>query len=159
MTSPQKLTVILSNSSAWDEWLEIIKTKAVGGEIWEFVNPATAKDTLPALTEPAIPTPQNVNPNATTFTQLDDDEKEELRIRQFSYKRKIAAYDRQKAAIASLPSYIQETISRTYLTYTFDCDTPYDMLTALKKRVAPTDQAKKIETWLQQREKTYKECK
>ena len=63
------------------------------------------------------------------------------------------------------------------MTYTFDCDTPYDMLVALKQRVAPTNQTRKIElvnqyqklkkaphsqnldTWLQQWEKTYKECK
>jgi hypothetical protein len=78
---------------------------------------------------------------------------------------------------ATLRSFIQETITRTYLTYTFDCDTPYDMLIALKQRVAPTNQTRKIElvnqyqklkkaprsqnldTWLQQWEKTYKECK
>jgi len=56
MTSTQKSTVILSNPSDWDEWLEIIKTKAAGGEVWEFVDPATAKDELPTLTEPTIPT-------------------------------------------------------------------------------------------------------
>jgi hypothetical protein len=78
---------------------------------------------------------------------------------------------------AALRSFIQETITRTYLTYTFDCDTPYDMLAALKQRVAPTNRTRKIElvnqyqklkkaprsqnldTWLQQWEKTYKECK
>jgi hypothetical protein len=46
---------------------------------------------------------------------------------------------------AALRSFIQETITRTYLTYTFDCDTPYDMLIAMKQRVAPTNQARKIE--------------
>jgi hypothetical protein len=79
--------------------------------------------------------------------------------------------------MATLRSFIQETITRTYLTYTFDCDTPHDMLVTLKQRVAPTDQARKIElinqyqklkeaphsqnldTWFQQWEKTYKECK
>ena len=79
--------------------------------------------------------------------------------------------------MATLRSFIQETITRTYLTYTFDCDTPHDMLVALKQRVAPTDQARKIElisqyqklkntpdshnldTWLQQWEKMHKECK
>ena len=79
--------------------------------------------------------------------------------------------------MATLRSFIQETITRTYLTYTFNCDTPHDMLVALKQRVVPTDQARKIElinqyqklkkasggqnldTWLQQWEKAYKECK
>lgn len=47
--------------------------------------------------------------------------------------------------MATLRSFIQETITRTYPTYTFNCDTPHDMLIALKQPVAPTDQARKIE--------------
>jgi hypothetical protein len=177
MTSPQRSAVILSNPSDWDEWLEIIKTKAVGGEVWKFIDPAVVKNELPSLTEPTIPTPKDVNPNKTSIAQLDDDEKEELRFQRLTYKRKVAAFDRQKAAVATLRSFIQETITRTYLTYTFNCETPYDMLVALKQHVAPTDQAREIEltkqyqklkeaprsqdldTWLQQWEKTYKECK
>jgi hypothetical protein len=62
MTSTQKSTVILSNPSDWDEWLEIIKTKAVGGEVWRFIDPAIAKDELSSLTEPTIPTPRYVVP-------------------------------------------------------------------------------------------------
>jgi hypothetical protein len=113
MTSHQKSTVILSNPSDWDEWLEIIKTKAVGGEIWSFIDPATVKDELPTLTEPTIPTPKDVNPTKTSLAQLDDDEKEELRFQRLSYKRKVATFDRQKAAVATLRSFIQETITRT----------------------------------------------
>src|SRR5271156_4223279 len=72
---------------------------------------------------------------------------------------------------------IQETIFRAYLRYTFHCDSMYDMLVTLKRRVAPTDRARKIElinryqklkkaphsqnleTWLRQWEITYTECK
>jgi hypothetical protein len=36
-------------------------------------------------------------------------------------------------------------ISRTYLTYTLDCETPYDMLVELKQRIAPTDRAREAE--------------
>jgi hypothetical protein len=121
-TSPQKYTVILSNPSDWDEWLEIIKTKAIGGEVWRFIDPAVVKDELPTLTEPTIPTPQDENPDKTSLAQLDDDEKEELRFQRLSYKWQIVTFDRQKAAMATLRSFIQETITSTYLTYTFDCD-------------------------------------
>src|SRR4051812_9628851 len=76
-----------------------------------------------------------------------------------------------------MQSYIQENITRTYLTYTFKCDTPYDMLVALRHRVAPTNQAcevelvnyyqklkrpprnQNIDLWLQHWEKTYMDCK
>ncbi len=42
-------------------------------------------------------------------------------------------------------SFIQETASRTYLTYTFHGESPYEMLIALKKRIAPTDLARELE--------------
>jgi hypothetical protein len=112
MTSPQKSTVILSNPSDWDEWLEIIKTNAVGGKVWKFIDPVLAKDELPSLTEPTIPTPQDVNPDKTSLAQLDDGEKEELRFQRLSYKRKVATFDRQKAAMTTLRSFIQDTITR-----------------------------------------------
>jgi hypothetical protein len=80
--------------------LEIVKTKAVGGD------PAIAKDELLSLTEPTIPTPQDVDPDKTSLTQLDDDEKGELRFQRLSYKRKIVTFDRQKAAIVTLRSFI-----------------------------------------------------
>jgi len=71
--------------------------------------------------------------------------KKKLRFLRFSYKRQITLYDRRKAVIASLRSFIQETVSRTYLIYTFSCNSPYEIFITLKQRVTPTDQARKIE--------------
>jgi hypothetical protein len=51
-TSAQRVAIILNGSNDWDEWLEVVRTKALGNDIWEFVNPATAKAELPTLAEP-----------------------------------------------------------------------------------------------------------
>ena len=80
----QRSTVILLNPSDWDEWLEIVKTKAVGGEVWRFIDPATAKNELPPLTEPTILTPQDVDLDKTSLDQLDDGDREELRFQRLS---------------------------------------------------------------------------
>jgi len=170
-----KTAVVLNSPNDWDEWIEVIKTRGIGGEIWQYTDPAATG--LPLLEEPRLPTPKDVDSAKSKISELDEDEKEELRVLRLSYKRKLALYDRQKVALANMRSFIQETVSRTYLVYTFDCDTPHDMLKALKKRAAPTDRARKIEliqqyqklkeapqavnieAWLQQWEKTYKECK
>jgi len=132
-TSAQRVAIILNSSSDWDEWIEVVRTKALGNDIWEFVNPATAKAELPTLAEPSIPTAADINP-AKALDKLSEDEKEQLRLLRYDYKRRITSYDRQKAAIGSLRSFIQETVSRTYLIYTFRCESPYDMLVALKQR-------------------------
>jgi hypothetical protein len=133
--------------------------------IWEFVNPATEKAAIPPLTRPPIPT-------ATT-----DVEKETLKARLFEWKKQLNSHKQKELAMLNLCTYIQETVSRTYLTYTFEHDTAYDMLISLKERVAPTDQARKmelvnryqrmkktpkaqnIEAWLRDWEKAYTDCK
>src|SRR5947209_4048654 len=141
--TPQRVAIILNGPNDWDEWLEVIKTKAVGGRIWEFVDPRTNKDELPTLRRPTIPSAKDVNPEKSTLSQLTDDEKDELKLQRYDYKHQLALYERQDAALASLRSFIQEMISRTFLPYTFKCDTTYDMLVALRKRVAHTDNAQK----------------
>ncbi len=76
--STQRVAVILNSSFDWDEWIGIIMTKAIAGDIWDYVNPNTAKDELPVLAEPHFPMPAEVNTEKTTFATLDVDEKEEL---------------------------------------------------------------------------------
>ena len=49
---------------------------AIGGEIWELVNPKMVKNSLPILKEPSRPIPQHVNHDKTTIAQLSDAEKE-----------------------------------------------------------------------------------
>jgi hypothetical protein len=174
---PQRVAVILNGPMDWDEWLEVVKKKSVGGKIWDFVNPNTNKDELPILEKPMIPSAKDVNPLKTVLSQLTDDEKDELKLLRYDFKHQLTLYERQDAALASLRLFIQETISRTFLPYTFNCDTPYDILVALRRRIAPTDKARKLEltqryqklknapraqnvdTWLQQWERTYTECK
>jgi len=176
-TETTRTLVVLNGPRDWDEWLEVVKTKAIGGEIWEFVDPSLTTEQIPTLQEPSIPRPADVNPAHTTLAQLTEDEKEDYRILRFDYKRQIKIYDGRKAAMANLRTHIQETISRNYLTYTFKCSTTHEMLTALKQRVAPTDRARKLEVsnryqrlkkaprnqnidqWLQQWEKAYTDCK
>ena len=106
---------------------------------------------------------------------LTKEKEEDLKMRRYQYKQDMVTYQQQKSAMRSLLTTIQETISRTYLIYTLKCDTLYQMLRALKKRVAPTDRARLIELshkyhklqsigrsqnlemWLQQWERTYTE--
>ena len=95
MATVQKTSVILSSSADWEEWLEIVKTKALSGEVWDYVNPQTPKAILPALTQPVIPRPADVKDSATRLLELDIDEKEELSLLRYDYKHRLATYDRQ----------------------------------------------------------------
>lgn len=175
--SPVRTTIILSSSGDWDEWLEVVKTKAEAGKIWEYVDPSKAKDELKVLSKPEVPRAKDVNPAKTTVANLSDDELDELKLLRYDFKHQLQLYERQDAALFTLKTFIQETISRTFLSYTFKKESTYDVLVALRKRVAPTDRARKlelsqkyeelkeapgsqeIEAWLQAWEQTYTKCK
>jgi hypothetical protein len=47
--------VILTGTSDWEEWIEVIKSTAITGDIWEYVNPNVAVP--PVLKAPIRPTP------------------------------------------------------------------------------------------------------
>ena len=108
--------------------------------------------------------------------ELSDVELDELKLLRYDFKHRLQLFERQDTALSTLKSFIQETISRKFLPYTFK-ESTHDVLVALRQRVAPTDRARKlelsqrygklkkaprsqnIEAWLQTWEQTYTECK
>jgi hypothetical protein len=143
--STVRTAIILSGPSDWDEWLEVVKTKAQAGKIWEYVNPSKAKDELKVLSKPNVPKAKDVNPAKNTIAELTNDELDELKLLRYDFKHQLQLYERQDAALSTLKSFIQESISRTFLPYTFDKESTYDVLVALRTRVAPSDRARKLE--------------
>ena len=176
MQSPNHTSIILTGPNDWDEWLEVVKTKAEAGKVWKYVDPSKPKDEE-TLTRPEVPKAKDVNPAKSTISELTPDELDELKLLRYDFKHQLQIYERQDAALSTLKSFIQETISQTFLPYTFKKESTYDVLVALWQRVAPTDRAKKleltqryaklkkapkshnIEAWLQSWEQTYTECK
>ena len=170
-------TVILAGPNDWDQWIGVVKYRADGESVWEYIDPDVKKNDLPRHRAPSEPSPSVVNPQKTTFSALDEGEKEELRALRKQYDRAYKRYEKEEAALKSLRTYIISTISRDYIDYTFEGNTVYDVLVSLKQAVAPTDDARKvdlatqylkmkkapksqnIEKWLREWEKVYNDCK
>ena len=184
MNSQQETTpviissVILASPNNWDEWIEVIKSKANNNRLWKYIDPSTPETELPRLEEPVRASPKDANSRGKTkLSELDEDEKEELRMLQADHRDNVKLYRKQLSALDTLRSHILSSISRTYLVYTFKCDTTYDVMVSLKQRVAPSDHARKLqlaaqyarlkkaprnqnfEVWLQEWERLYTECK
>jgi len=174
MSTSQKISVTLNGPSDWDEWLEVIKTLALAGKVWDYIDPS--KDEVPALEEPLPPQPKDVNDQVNTFGQLSQEEKEEYKLLRQDYKWQRDLYDRRDNALASLRISIQSSVSRTYLHYTFGTADAREMVVELQKRLQPTDQlrelnlstkyqklrkapkAQDLDNWLRNWEKVYHEC-
>ena len=174
MSTSQKISVTLNGLSDWDEWIEVVKTLALVGKVWDYVDPS--KDEVPALEEPKPPQPKDSNDQISTFGQLSQEEREEYRILRQDYKRQRDLYDRRDNALASQRTSIQSSVSRTYLHYTFGTSNAREMLIELQKRLQPIDQlreldfstkyqklkkahkAQDLDNWLRNWEKVYPEC-
>ena len=105
----------------------MVQTTATGYGIWEYVDPL--KPDLMALAEPVRPTPNDVHPattrgGSTIFSSLTPDEIEEYWNLQAKYQRKLKLFDRQTTGFLELRAYIQRTVAKNNLTYTFDCEMP-----------------------------------
>jgi hypothetical protein len=175
MSAPQKISVILNSPGDWDEWIEVIKTQALAGKVWQYLDPS--EDVVPALNEPVAPTPTQINTQKTTVGQLTAEEREEYKILRQDYKWERDQYDKKDAALSSLRTAIQSSVSRSCLHYTFETSNAREMLTELKKRLQPTDQLRELslsakyqklkktpkthdlDNWLKDWEKTYYQCK
>jgi hypothetical protein len=174
MSTSQKISVTLNGLSDWDEWIEVVKTLALVGKVWDHVDPS--KDEVPALEEPKPPQPKDSNDQISTFGQISQEEREEYRILRQDYKWQRDLYDRRDNALASQRTSIQSSVSRTYLHYTFGTSNAREMLIELQKRLQPIDQlreldfstkyqklkkapkAQDLDNWLRNWEKVYHEC-
>src|SRR4051812_33326379 len=175
-TTPTRSTVILEKPSDWDEWIFIVEQKAKSANIWNLVNPDLA--TEPAQPrEPSEPTPATVKPGATSIVGFSAEERDTYKLLFAGHKTQLAKYEKQRIALQDIQNHILSTLSRNNLSFIMDKETVYAKLTALKKRLAPTDRARKLELsqkyqalkkaprqgpldkWLQQWEKVYTDAK
>jgi hypothetical protein len=118
-------TIVLTGEDNWDMWIQVIKTLALGYEIWDFIDPEGEEETI--LVEPARPDPEDPD----YLVQVED------------WRRQIRAYDHKKKGFIQVRSKIQETIDIDLLHYTFDCDTVRQSLKNLSRRYAPTAESRR----------------
>ena len=135
----EKITVVLKTADDWDEWVEIIKSAAIGLEVWDLINPNKTTTQLRRLERPERPRPSDIKEGATGITKLSEDEKDEYKFLKKEYERELTKYETYRTGLGKIRTKIQESVSRSNLQYTFRKDTPYDMLVALKDRYAPSD--------------------
>src|SRR6266480_7594116 len=139
------VTIVLSSPSDWDEWLAVVKSKALTAEIWRFIDPSTDKQLQPTLEEPAMPTSTTVNPTKGPYAELDVTKTMQYKALLANYKHKVSKHDQQATALWRMCTFIQGIISRNYFTFTMNCNNAYKMLAALKCHIILTDQARKME--------------
>jgi len=137
-------TVILDRPSHWDSWIFIVKSIAAGGDTWKYVNLELGSEpVIPG--RPEKPTATDVNPAKSTTTSLTLAELDMYKVLLAEYREDLATVKQVLNTLQTVRNHVVTTISITNVVYIKDKSTVYQMLVALKKRLAPTDYARKLE--------------
>src|SRR5947209_18204722 len=106
MASAQKVTVIIDGTNTWHDWLEVIKTKARAGEVWEYVDPSLAADQVEQLVAPRKPKPSDIKAGAVSPIDLNDDELKKLLQLQLTVKPELKEYELKRKALNEMVTHI-----------------------------------------------------
>lgn len=145
MTTTQKpIPLLLEGPKDWEEWYEVVRSSAQSRGFFELVDISAATQP-PQPTRPAEPSYQDINPVAISFAGLTNPEKEHYKVLLTEYRNRLVSFNEERTAFIEINDLIQRSIARGLKTYIRGLNTPYEMLKALKKRLAPTDRAKRLE--------------
>jgi hypothetical protein len=176
MATTVKTPIILEASKDWIRWYEAVRRSADAKEVLDFVD--IDADTQPVQPQrPVEPEYTDVKPGAAAWIALSADEKEQYRFLTQKYRMKLDLYKEQKKALNELQDFIHNTVAAHLAPLMDGLSTVYDILQALKKRLALTDRTRRLqlaqeynalktapskaqstERWLQQWEITYAEA-
>ena len=143
-------TVFLKTSDDWDDWFLMVKLLARQHRIERFVD--ITKPEVPEPTEPQMPEYSDIKPNAAVLINLDTHHVSLLRLLMERHRYELQSARTTIEALKFLGTYIISTIDRSHLMHLDDATTIYQMLLILKKRLAPTDRARRIEVIRRYRE-------
>jgi transposase InsO family protein len=146
--------IILKDPDNWLPWLEMVKSTATTGQVWEYVDPSKTTDQIPTLPEPKWPESSDLpltaeEQDSGTLTPAHKEQLTELRS---LYKLRLSRYDQRKASLASLHRIIQETVHPDRVHHTFECDSVHQMLVNLQQRLKPRDDVRRLQLTDQYRE-------
>ncbi|KAI0993953.1 hypothetical protein K3495_g14231 [Podosphaera aphanis] len=119
---------------------------AMSGDVWKYINPdLTTPPSQPAL--PTLPAPADASTIAghTTLATLTSDERDIYKLLYSEYKEVLSQKKQEIDTLRGIRNHLVTSISKENIVYIESKDTIFEMLVALKKRLAPTDEARKME--------------
>ena len=129
--------IVLSKPEDWDSWISLVRNQAESHNVWNLIDPTFPVRPI-ALTKPPEPLFDLGDSAATSDSKAFESHK----AQQVVYKSWLARYNEQQTGFTAIISFIHETttVENAILIQEIESH-PYDLLVALKQRLAPTDQA------------------
>src|SRR6266480_3575983 len=171
--STQRSTAVILGPNNWEEWIRSIQRRAETLGVWKFINPARTEE----LQDPHYPEPKDIKTTAKAYSDLDDDEKEELKEQRTQYRQSYEVARNARLSVDRVSIMIEQSINPMYLSILNAAITTCDALKDLRDHLQPAnDEAKealkvkyrelcrspakaKVEQWTLEWESAFREAK
>ncbi|KAI0991000.1 hypothetical protein K3495_g17187, partial [Podosphaera aphanis] len=99
--------IVLTNSSDWRPWLFVIKTMAVSGGVWKYINP-DLRTQIAEPTRPVAPSPAEASSveGHTTFATLTSDEREIFKLLYNEYKESLSLARQEMETLKAIRNHL-----------------------------------------------------
>jgi hypothetical protein len=181
--STNQLSVILTGDENWHLWIELVKTKALETNIWQYINPTDLEGAILTHIRPIEPTFETVHlrPQGSqvpiVLADLSPIEYAHYQELKHDYRDSLKDYIKKEEALAKMRTLIQNSIQSELITHTLNCPLARDMLLNLRaefeanrvvrerqllakyhkaKRLSTTES---IDNWIRSWETAYIRCK
>ncbi len=138
-----KINLILKKFDDWNEWVMIVKTMTKRDDVEKYVNLIKIKSA--EFIEFDLSIFFTIKFDATNSIDLSIDEQRDLVIMREDYKKKMRRYKKRIDALKNLNIFILTSVDRFNLIYFRNQKTIHQKLSTLKKRLASTNEVRKLE--------------
>lgn len=121
------MPLLLKTSEQWDQWYCFVKEVATGTQIWEYANLEASEERFNE--EPKEPSGADINPDARTWLDLENQDKNYFLLRGENHKNKIIEFKERKRALQQLSIMIFTSVDLSLWIVTRDAHTPYQKST------------------------------
>lgn len=172
MTKSKEITVLLTSPQDWHVWFEHLQRTATGLNVWSFVDPDG--DATNDLIEPKIPTVDDyldeihaslirahieanrdrdpIPPAPPRPQELADGQRKILAERREDWKLKDRVYSRQLSSYNQLFSWVNESVSSSWMGLTPPNGTLRAIVKELKRQASPTTTLERVAVQTEYRE-------
>ena len=132
--------IVLSKPEDWDSWISFVRNQAESHNVWNLIDP-----TLPVRPVDLARPLESLFELSNSVETFNPKAFEFYKAHRVVYKSRLARYNEQKTGFTAIITFIQETITVENAIFIQKIEShPYNLLVALKQRLAPSDRARSL---------------
>jgi hypothetical protein len=134
---------VLNSSLEYEKWIFIVRSRALGDDVWKYINPELTTKPLPP--QKPILRLDEIQPGAQKLIDIDDDKKVLLAQLRSRYDDEMDEYKREMKVIHQIDKEVITSACENYFEMIEYCTTLYERLKALSDKLNPTNEERELD--------------